>query len=130
MRTCWVRPVASAFAASAPFSERKFSDTGCGAISSAPVRASRTETSRCSTHPGGRPQGDRAVYAVRGAVCLLHLLWIWRVVPEALQPARRKPLDGKYRQPFTFFDLFRTTPILTKMTCFNVLEIFTEGKNF
>ena len=40
----------------------------------------------------------------------------------------RKPFVGKYVSPFSFLRLFRTTPMLTQLTLFNVFLLVTEGK--
>ena len=42
---------------------------------------------------------------------------------------RRKPFDGKYRQPFTFLGLFRTSPMLRQLTLFNHAAVLTEGRD-
>ncbi len=44
------------------------------------------------------------------------------MMPETLQPEKRKPFNGMYVQPFNFVRLFSTTPMLTRMTFFNLFQ--------
>ena len=68
------------------------------------------------------------VFAASATVALVHAVWLQVSMNETLTPERRRPFDGKYRNPFTFLSLFNTTPMLTKMTVFNTFQVLTEGK--
>lgn len=76
-----------------------------------------------------RTNSDVAVYAFRGLMGALHFLFNQVAVPETLPPEKRRPFNGRFVHPFTFFRLFSTSPMLTKMSVFNAFQILSEGKN-
>ena len=51
-----------------------------------------------------------------------------QAVSRTMAVPRRKPFDGKFVNPFTFVKLFTTSPMITKMTLFNMFQMLSEGK--
>ena len=49
----------------------------------------------------GQSDKKQAVYLVRTLVLLIHSLWLWRCMPETLEPERRRPFKGLFVNPFT-----------------------------
>ena len=77
--------------------------------------------------------GPGAVYLLRAAFSAWHYRWLQRNFDETLEPEQRRPqLPGgatPWQNPLSFVKLFTNGASLAKLTLFNSLNIFTEGKN-
>ena len=77
--------------------------------------------------------GPSAVYLVRAVFSAWHYAWLRRNFEETLTPEQRRPqLPGgavPWQNPLSFVKLFNQGSSLCKLTIFNSLNIFTEGKN-
>jgi len=73
------------------------------------------------------------VYLLRAVFSAWHWQWLRRNYAETLEPENRRPqLPGgatPWQNPLSFVKLFTLSPELRKLTIFNSMNIFTEGKN-
>mmetsp|Transcript_153449 Transcript_153449/g.282733 ORF Transcript_153449/g.282733 Transcript_153449/m.282733 type:complete len:430 (-) Transcript_153449:140-1429(-) len=72
--------------------------------------------------------GDRSLYAVKAVLSFLHAVMVCKYMPETLALDHRRPFNRRYVSPFSFFKLFRTTPMLTALTVCNTFSLLNDGK--
>jgi hypothetical protein len=66
------------------------------------------------------------IFIALSAAKVVHLLYVWGVVPESLQPAHQQPFDGTDLSPWRVFRVLQRSPLFTRLAIVVLLAYTTN----